>query len=298
MADHEFGGDWTELKLAVVKAYLGFFTMALKNQTFKTVYIDAFAGSGERVQTNKDAPIFGEGETKERFAGSAMIALETNPPFHSYHFIEKKPSFYKQLKQEVSDYAVPRGLDARCYSGTAEEHLKTIITQHVIETNNRAVLFLDPYGLDVSWEMLKFIQATEKIDVFYLFSLSGIYRNMTVKFANLDADKINSLDRTLGTTEWQTEFYRTPDTHKQGQIDMFSTPETRCDRQETPVEIESYLRQRLSKLFPYVSEPIALLPRGNGAQLFSLFFCMSNPNKRALELGNKVYSHIFKKITG
>ena len=42
-----FGGDWTEQKLEVVQKYLGAYTTALKNQPFKKLYIDAFAGSGE-----------------------------------------------------------------------------------------------------------------------------------------------------------------------------------------------------------------------------------------------------------
>ncbi|MDX1417453.1 MAG: hypothetical protein R3293_24830 [Candidatus Promineifilaceae bacterium] len=43
-----FGGDWTEEKLSRIKEYLGQYTTALKNQPFRTAYIDAFAGTGYR----------------------------------------------------------------------------------------------------------------------------------------------------------------------------------------------------------------------------------------------------------
>ncbi|GAI54351.1 unnamed protein product, partial [marine sediment metagenome] len=35
--------------------------------------------------------------------------------------------------------------------------------------NNRAVLFLDPYGMQVNWETIKAIANTEAIDLWYLF---------------------------------------------------------------------------------------------------------------------------------
>jgi three-Cys-motif partner protein len=43
---HRFGGDWTATKLEILKGYLGAYTIALKDQPFKTAYIDAFAGTG------------------------------------------------------------------------------------------------------------------------------------------------------------------------------------------------------------------------------------------------------------
>ena len=41
-----FGGQWTIEKLDILGRYLDAYTTALKNQPFKLVYIDAFAGHG------------------------------------------------------------------------------------------------------------------------------------------------------------------------------------------------------------------------------------------------------------
>jgi len=46
MAEHRFGGPWTQLKLDVLRKHLHFYAKALKNQNFRLIYIDAFAGSG------------------------------------------------------------------------------------------------------------------------------------------------------------------------------------------------------------------------------------------------------------
>ena len=45
-----FGGRWTEEKLEILRKYLQAYNTALKNQPFKRVYIDAFAGTGYRKQ--------------------------------------------------------------------------------------------------------------------------------------------------------------------------------------------------------------------------------------------------------
>ena len=46
-----FGGSWTQEKLNILRGYLDAYTTALKDQPFKLIYIDAFAGSGN-LDTN------------------------------------------------------------------------------------------------------------------------------------------------------------------------------------------------------------------------------------------------------
>ena len=43
----KFGGKWTEEKLNIFTSYLEAYLIALQNQKFKKIYIDAFAGTGE-----------------------------------------------------------------------------------------------------------------------------------------------------------------------------------------------------------------------------------------------------------
>lgn len=44
--DNIFGGEWTQKKLQVLEEYLERYNTALKNQPFRRIYIDAFAGTG------------------------------------------------------------------------------------------------------------------------------------------------------------------------------------------------------------------------------------------------------------
>ena len=51
---HSFGGKWTQEKLEKVGHYLQTYATALKNQKFKLIYIDAFAGTGYINLKEKD----------------------------------------------------------------------------------------------------------------------------------------------------------------------------------------------------------------------------------------------------
>ena len=85
----QFGGFWTEKKLQIVRKYMETYTKALKKQAWinELVYIDGFAGSGERLDKF----------TGELCEGSASISL--NSGFDKWHFIEKNPVNNLKLNQ-------------------------------------------------------------------------------------------------------------------------------------------------------------------------------------------------------
>jgi three-Cys-motif partner protein len=55
--------------------------------------------------------------------------------------------------------------------------------------STRGVLFLDPYGMDVEWDTLRAIANTRRVDVWFLFSLSGLYRQATRDEAIAELDR-------------------------------------------------------------------------------------------------------------
>ena len=77
----------------------------LKDKGYKYAYIDAFAGPGYRVRKSKQTGQV-EGlwdddpdERGKRFTeGSAIVAMESEPPFQSYIFIERDAVALKKLE--------------------------------------------------------------------------------------------------------------------------------------------------------------------------------------------------------
>lgn len=274
---NKFGGFWTADKLSVLESYLGFYSKALKNQPFELVYIDAFAGTGR-------CHIKGLNGRHQVIDGSATIALNCSPPFQSYRFIEKKPAHQVELQELISKH--PNGHLARVSKGTAQDMLPMILLG-LDWTRWRGVLFLDPFGLQVTWSLLQQVAATKALDVFFLVSLSGLYRQAAVRESAIDEGKAAKLTNFLGTSDWRDAIYT------REQEDLFDGPQRSRDTGWT--DILQFTTERLRSLFPYVGEP-NLMAMNNGAPLFALYFAVSNPNPAALGLAARVSKDILSKL--
>ena len=277
MTSNAFGGPWTEDKLAALGKYLRFYVTALRGQRFRLVYVDSFAGTGRcKIRA-------GSGSHKV-IDGSATIALNCGDGFDEYHFIEFKPRHFAELQRLKAEH--PAGGRAHLYRGAAEGMLMPLL-RGLDWRNTRGVLFLDPYGLQCSWSMVQLVAATQALDVFFLVSLSGLYRNAAVDKRGVDAGKAAALNRFLGTDAWQEAVYT------QAQDDLFDAPQ--ITRVPGAAGMLQFTTQRLRAVFPYVAEP-CLLGQANGAPLYALYFAVANPSKAALDLASKVAANVLRGL--
>jgi three-Cys-motif partner protein len=280
---HHFGGEHTVIKLAALRAYLPSFTQALKNQPFRLHYIDAFAGTGLcNVKI---------GDRKLLVPGSASIAVACQPEFHRLVFIEKNLRKVQALERLR---ARAHGRDISIIHGEAAQALPACLAG--MRSSDRATVFLDPFGMQVSWETLKIVASSRIADVLYLFPLSGLYRQATKDAAAIDDDKSNALTRILGTRDWYEAFYAPPP-----QIDLFNEQPSDVRVADVP-QMLAFVKQRLESIFPGVL-PAKVLRRqierrgvveDTGPPLFALFFAVSNPKPRALELAMRMARAILK----
>jgi three-Cys-motif partner protein len=140
--------------------------------------------------------------------------------------------------------------------------------------------------MEVEWKTLEAIAATGAIDVWFLFSLSGLYRQATRRSGNITADKRAAIDRILGTNAWEQELYS-----DLGQNEFFENADTQ--RVADVRGLEQYVKRRLETIFAKVFEPLAL-PIEQRPQRFSLFLAISNPDPKALGLATRIGNHILK----
>lgn len=285
MADHKFGGPWTLVKLDLLEKYLRFFGTALKDQPkldsrFRRCYIDAFAGTGKctiRVGKSGHATV----------QGSAEIALVTEPAFDVLHLIDLDPSHAEDLRL-IASSAAPR--DVRVYQEDCNAALRRII-ESTNWKGTRGVAFLDPYGMSLHWETLKAVADTKALDAWYLFPLSGVFRQAAKNFDRMLPENAEAIDRILGTDEWRKRFYLTD-----GQTALLGEDQAaRRYRAANPRDIAAYVHERLCSIFRgWVSPPI-ILPE-NGAPLFALFFAVSNPEPKAVKLSKRGAGHLFEML--
>lgn len=275
-ANH-FGAMWTAEKLQVLQNYLAFYCSALKHQRFQLAYIDAFAGTGRcRIKTGADR--------HRLIDGSAKIALDRDPGFDAYRFIERKRAHQIELEALIASH--PNGPRARIAKGTCQAMLPEILDSFDW-AQWRGVMFLDPFGLQVTWQMLEHIESTKALDVFFLVSLSGLFRQAAISESRIDEGKANRLTAFLGTDGWRDALYT------REQMDLFLGPQrTRDPGWE---DILAFTTARLRTLFAHVEEP-GLMSMQNGTPLFALYFAVSNPSKAALSLASKVGQDVLRKL--
>jgi three-Cys-motif partner protein len=292
---HSFGGPWTEIKLDAVEYYLSCYTNALEHWPFDLWYIDAFAGTGTRTVERLSGGLF-EGKpiapTREVLDGSARRALAVKPPFHHFIFIEEdtdRCAALEQLRSERLD------VDIRVIPGDANGVLKEIIDKRLLSRQEknmaRGVAFLDPYALQVEWSTLVALAETKILDVWYLFPLRDVVRQLALRYSGI-GPKEPKLDRVLGP-EWR-QLYAQPVPEEQASMtDLWGNTDIQPRRDATSQQVERWFQQRLASIFPYASEPLPILT-APGRQAFSLFLAVANPSKPAIDLAKHFVRHVIK----
>jgi three-Cys-motif partner protein len=173
--------------------------------------------------------------------------------------------------------------DIKVIAGDANQKIPKLL-KFVNWRRIRAVMFLDPYGMNVDWSTLQAIAATKAIDVWFLFSLSGLYRQAAHDPDAIDDDKRAAITRVLGTDAWEAELYAP------GQRSLF-TDEAPVRRTADVARLQDYVRSRLKTIFPAVLKPMPL-PLHTRPQKFSLFFAISNGDGAAIGLATRIANYI------
>jgi len=287
LSDHEFGNVSTDLKLSLIEAYLKAFNTALRPQFPELWYIDAFAGTGERVIKQSavaDDLLPGVAERIERRRGSARIALDIKPPFDRVIFMEKNRRYCAALERLRAEYP---GRHIDIVRGDANAAIEAEIDA-MKWVGKRAVMFLDPYGIAVHWTTLERIRKTEAIDVWYLVSLAGLFRQAAKDPTKLDDTKRTAITRMLGTEEWQAAWYS-----RERVSDLLGEHDGAHQRIADVKAIEEFVDKRLKSLFPKVLPP-KRLKNAAGVPMFSLFLAISNPAGKAIGLATRIGNSILK----
>ena len=271
--EHTFGGNWTQEKLARLRKYLDAYMkiMGKRRDYFKVAYIDAFAGTGYRTQKQESSPqkaLLPEfTATEQEFLdGSARIALQTQPPFDTYIFIEKDPQRALELGELRKEYSQ---FDIRIVNADANRYLQELCEKRWHK--HRAVLFLDPYGMQVEWRTIEAIAHTQAIDLWILFPLGIAVNRLLRKDGQIDEADSKRLDTFFGTHDWYDAFYK-----REVRPTLFGEEE-HIRKQATIQAIADYFIGRLQTIFAGVAPNPLPLYNSRNNPLYLLCFAASNP---------------------
>jgi three-Cys-motif partner protein len=117
---------------------------------------------------------------------------------------------------------------------------------------NRAVVFLDPYRMQVDWSTIEAIAATEAIDLWILFPLGQAVNRLLTRNDIPAGGQAQQLTRFCGTEDWKEAFYE----EASDQPNMFDLlgEESAYVKRANFDAIERFFVERLEQVFVGVSK--------------------------------------------
>lgn len=254
---HDDIGYWSATKLDILEKYARAYSTIMSARGLHHVYIDGFASSGIHRSREDGALI----------PGSPLVALGIKPAFKELFFIDLDGDKTSQLGQfpEIRNRADVHILQGNCN----EILLRDVFPQVRYEDFRRGLCLLDPYGLQLDWEVIQAAGHSGTIDLFINFPVMDINRNALWRAASrTPAQGRSRMNAFWGDDSWESVAYRE-------QADLFGG----SDRLKLPNSaIVRGFRDRLQRIarFAYVPEPIPMKNHKN-ADLYYLFFASQKP---------------------
>ncbi|RWO32362.1 MAG: three-Cys-motif partner protein TcmP [Mesorhizobium sp.] len=215
----------------------------------------------------------------ETLDGSDRRGLKIEPPFKHFIFIEKDPE--RAAARESVRFDWPNA-EIQVLRGNANDELLEIIGKapwtNRSRSRSRGVVFLDPFSMQVDWSTLKALSQTECLDIWYLFNVAAVTRQLAHDYAGI-GNKEAMLDRVL-SPRWR-DLYAIQPENPSGQTDIFASlfdvPQKPATAQRTvsKSQIDQGFEGLLRETFAFVSESLPIMTP-HGGPTFSLFLAVAN----------------------
>lgn len=247
-------GEWSELKLEILRKYAGAYTTILRSNKMRPIYIDGFAGAGQHISER----------SKELIAGSPLNALNVEPPFEEFYLVDLKQERVDNLRTLTAAKK-----NVHIYSGDCNQVLVSQVFPKVqYGEYKRALCVLDPYGLHLAWKVIKAAAETQTIEIFLNFPVMDM--NMNVLFwrpENVTDENVARMNSFWGDDSWREAAYRKEPT-------LFGEEE---EKQSNEAIVAAF-RKRLKDVagFKFVPQP-APMRNSRGAVVYYLFFAAHQP---------------------
>jgi len=276
-------GPWAREKLEALGAYLDFYTNVLKNERWRTVYVDAFAGGGTAVVRNRrreagsGAPLFGEladPEQQEFVRGSPRIALALANPFSTYVFIDASGARVSELEALKREYGSTRNIHIR--PGLAADQIQWVLDRNIRRRTHRGFAFLDPFGAHIGWKSIQALADTRLFEVLINFPLHMAIVRLMKNDGEIPEAWRAQIDQFFGGDQWVHDVYEQTSDLLESSIRK---------REDYMSRLLARYRAQLKAAFGHVSEP-RLIRNTRNAPLYYLLW--SGPHKKGLEGANYI----------
>jgi three-Cys-motif partner protein len=209
--------------------------------------------------------------------GSPLIALKTIPAFHEYHFIDSDTGRAEELRKEAGNRP-----DVFTYSEDCNTVLLTkVFPRADYSQYKRALCLLDPYNIDLTWEVIETAGKARSIEIFMNFMIMDVNRNALPKDPDKAiASKVAQMTRLWGDDSWLDAGYDQVETLFDYNIPVKVSNERFAEA----------FRERLVKKagFKFVPKPMPMKTKTNSV-IYYLYFASQK------ETGMDIVNDIFDK---
>jgi len=131
--------------------------------------------------------------------------LDIDPPFKEYFFIDINGNKVAELNKIVAGRPEAHVLEGDCNSKLITE----VFPQVEWRDYRRGLCLLDPYGLDLDWEVIKTAGQMKSIDMFLNFPVMDMNRNVLwTNPENVDVKDVSRMNAFGGDVSWEKAAYR------------------------------------------------------------------------------------------
>jgi three-Cys-motif partner protein len=261
-------GYWSELKLEIIEKYASAYSLAFsKHNYLHYVYVDAFSGPGRHISRT----------TGNLVSGSPEIALKIRPPFKEFYFIDINGDKVAELRKTVINRPEAHILEGDCNIRL----LNDVFPNLDYKKYKRAFCLLDPYGLNLNWDVIFQAGHMKSIEILLNFPVMDINRNaLWINPEKLKPSYIERMNLFWGDKSWQNVAYAQ-------QLDFEGHIKLKKLRNE---DIAFAFKKRLELVagFAYVSQPLPMRNSTN-AVVYYLFHASQKP------VAKNIIEHIFNK---
>lgn len=265
-------GYWSEIKLDIVRDYAREYSKILSAQKFSNgrrlhhVYVDGFAGAGVHVSKSSGGFV----------RGSPLNALHVQPPFKEHFLIDLDGDKIGSLRALLADRS-----DVQVIAGDCNQVLLRDVFPHIQWSDyRRGLCLLDPYGLQLQWNVIAAAGRMRTIDLFLNFPIMDINRNVLWRnHERVTPEQSSRFTAFWGDESWRSAAYRKETT-------LFGDVDEKADNEA----VVQAFRKRLKNIagFDLVPSPMPMRNR-HGAVVYYLFFA----SQRAV--AQRIVDHLFKK---
>lgn len=284
MAQNKFGGKWTLKKVEIFMNYLPKYLtifhsrITKKGENWKLIYFDAFAGSGAVLKENE----------QELIESVAVKVLEIELPrrFDMYYLVEKDTKKAYTLKQKLhKEYSTIKN-QIYIADSDANEKIEGLANYMRKNRNYAALAFIDPFGLQVEWKIIKNLKGLH-LDMWILLPTGIGIGRLLKKDGKIEESWLSKIEYSLGLSkeEIEKEFYQ-----KSEQVPLFQSEESDLVKKRNAINkiVEMY-KLKLKEIFNEVSEPF-VMKNSKNSPMYHFIFCSNNSS------AVKIANYIVKKM--